>query len=61
MSNRRLTLVIGPSEKACARLRTVGKEKAGQLEKMGVWMPEWNHVRFYAAGSPSACLSSGTI
>ncbi|MDF1727369.1 MAG: glycosyltransferase family 2 protein [Sulfitobacter sp.] len=47
--SRTLTLVIGPSERVCARLRMVAKEKAGQLEKMGVWMPEWNHVRLYAA------------
>tara|TARA_R110002110_G_scaffold20902_12_gene83775 strand:+ start:53 stop:2422 length:2370 start_codon:yes stop_codon:yes gene_type:complete len=49
MSARRLTLVIGPTEKASARLRGIGRDKAGSLEKMGIWMPEWNHVRLYAA------------
>ncbi|NNE52380.1 MAG: glycosyltransferase family 2 protein [Sulfitobacter sp.] len=49
MSARRLSLVIGPSEKVCARLRMIGKEKAGKLARAGVWIPEWNHVRLYAA------------
>jgi hypothetical protein len=49
VSARRLTLVIGPSERACARLRIAGKEKAERLARSGVWMPDWNHVRLYAA------------
>jgi hypothetical protein len=45
----RLTLFIGPSETAAARLRAILKEKAAPLLKRGVLAPDWNHVRLYAA------------
>ncbi len=45
----RLTLIIGPSEASSARLRSLLKQKAAPLLKQGVWAPDWNHVRLYAA------------
>ncbi|MEM6305006.1 MAG: glycosyltransferase family 2 protein [Pseudomonadota bacterium] len=45
----KLTLIIGPTEAACARLRVIFKEKAKALAKAGVHAPDWNHVRLYAA------------
>ena len=45
----RLTLLIGPTEQATARLRAIFKEKAGPLQKQGVVAPDWNHVRLYTA------------
>ncbi|MFT6674701.1 MAG: hypothetical protein ACJAVM_000884 [Sulfitobacter sp.] len=45
----RLTLLIGPTEKAAARFRSILKQKAAALEKQGILAPEWNHVRLYAA------------
>ena len=45
----RLTLLIGPTETAAARFRSLLKQKAALLLKQGIYAPEWNHVRLYAA------------
>lgn len=45
----RLTLFIGPTEKAAARLRNILKQQQNALLKQGVYTPDWNHVRLYAA------------
>ncbi|NNK16558.1 MAG: glycosyltransferase family 2 protein, partial [Sulfitobacter sp.] len=45
----KLTLLIGPTEKAAMRFRSLFKQKAGALEKAGIATPDWNHVRLYAA------------
>ena len=45
----KLTLLIGPTEKAAMRFRSLFKQKAGALEKAGIAAPDWNHVRLYAA------------
>jgi hypothetical protein len=45
----RLTLLIGPTEAAAARFRSLLKQKAAPLLKQGVHAPDWNHVRLYAA------------
>ncbi len=45
----RLTLIIGPTELACARLRGMLKTKTKELGKLGVHAPDWNHVRLYVA------------
>jgi len=45
----RLTLFIGPTEKAAARLRNILQQQKGALLKQGVLAPDWNHVRLYAA------------
>jgi hypothetical protein len=45
----RLTLLIGPTENAAARFRSLLKQKAAPLLKQGVYAPEWNHVRLYTA------------
>ncbi|MEP5732564.1 MAG: glycosyltransferase family 2 protein [Sulfitobacter sp.] len=45
----KLTLLIGPTEKAAMRFRNLFKQKAGVLEKAGIAVPDWNHVRLYAA------------
>ena len=49
MPARKLTLFIGPTEKAAMRLRGLFKQKAAPLLKAGVAVPEWNHVRLYTA------------
>ena len=45
----KLTLFIGPTEKAAMRFRSLFKQKAQALEKAGIAVPEWNQVRLYAA------------
>ena len=45
----RLTILIGPTEAAAARFRSLLKQKAAPLLKQGIFAPEWNHVRLYAA------------
>ncbi len=45
----KLTLLIGPTEKAAMRFRGLFKQKAGKLAKAGIATPDWNHVRLYAA------------
>ncbi|KIN64750.1 Glycosyl transferase family 2 [Sulfitobacter noctilucicola] len=45
----KLTLLIGPTERAAMRFRGLFKQKAGALEKAGIAVPDWNHVRLYAA------------
>ncbi len=45
----RLTLFIGPSDEAAARLRGIFRATAPALLKQGVLAPDWNHVRLYAA------------
>ncbi|KIN61353.1 Glycosyl transferase family 2 [Sulfitobacter noctilucae] len=45
----RLTLMIGPTEKAAMRFRGLFKQHAAKLEKAGIAVPDWNHVRLYAA------------
>jgi Glycosyl transferase family 2 len=54
----RLTLLIGPNEKAAARFRAMFKQKAAALEKQGIWVPEWNHVRLYAACAETSDVTS---
>ena len=54
----RLSLFIGPSEKAAMRLRGIFKEKEGALAKQGIVAPEWNHVRLYAACAEPDAISS---
>ena len=54
----RLTLFIGPSEKAAMRLRGIFKEKEGALAKQGIVAPEWNHVRLYAACAEAGAVSA---
>lgn len=49
MSKPDLTLLIGPTEKAAMRFRSLLKQKAGPLAKKGIVAPDWNHVRLYAA------------
>ncbi len=49
MSGKRLTLVIGPSEKLCARLRAAGEAQAEALAALDLAVVGWNHVRLYAA------------
>ena len=44
----RLTLLIGPTEKAAARLRNILQQKREALAAQGVLAPDWNHVRLYA-------------
>ena len=45
----RLTLLIGPTEATAARFRSLLKQKMGPLQKQGIHVPDWNHVRLYAA------------
>tara|TARA_R110002049_G_scaffold23545_3_gene83335 strand:- start:51100 stop:53457 length:2358 start_codon:yes stop_codon:yes gene_type:complete len=45
----RLTLLIGPTENAAARFRSIAQEKSAALLKQGVLAPEWNHMRLYVA------------
>jgi hypothetical protein len=45
----RLTLFIGPTEKAAMRFRSLFQQKAAPLAKAGIAAPDWNHVRLYAA------------
>lgn len=45
----KLTLLIGPSEKAAMRFRSLFKHYEGALAKAGIAVPDWNHVRLYAA------------
>ncbi|SFG30528.1 glycosyltransferase family 2 protein [Sulfitobacter dubius] len=45
----RLTLFIGPTEKAAARLRNILQQQKDALLKEGILAPDWNHVRLYAA------------
>ena len=49
MAKPDLTLLIGPTEKAAMRFRALFKDKAGALGKKGIAVPDWNHVRLYAA------------
>lgn len=46
---RRLTLLIGPDERAATRFRSLCKQHATHLQTLGIETPEWNHVRLYAA------------
>ena len=45
----RITVLIGPTEEGSARFRTILKTKAQMLEKHGVVVPDWNHIRAYMA------------
>ena len=45
----RLTLFIGPTERAAARLRNILQQQKDALLEQGVLAPDWNHVRLYAA------------
>ena len=45
----RLTLFIGPTEKAAARLRNILQQQKDALLKDGILAADWNHVRLYAA------------
>ncbi len=54
----RLTLFIGPTEKAAMRLRGLFKEKEAPLAKQGIMAPDWNHVRLYAACAEAEEISS---
>lgn len=45
----KLTLMIGPEERAAMRWRTVLQEKEAALQAQGICAPAWNHVRLYAA------------
>ncbi len=45
----KLTLLIGPTEKAAMRFRGLFKQKSAPLQKAGIAVPDWNHVRLYAA------------
>ena len=45
----RIYLVIGPTELASSRFRTILKTKSMMLEKHGIYAPDWNHVRMYNA------------
>ncbi len=45
----RLTLIIGPTELACARLRGMFQAKSRELSKQGIHAPGWNHVRLYVS------------
>ena len=45
----KLTLLIGPSERAAMRFRGLFRQKEKALKKAGIAAPEWNHVRLYAA------------
>ena len=45
----RITLLIGPTEDGSARFRTILKTKAQMLEKHGIIVPDWNHIRAYMA------------
>ncbi len=45
----RLTLLIGPTEATAARFRDIFSEKAATLLEQGVFAPNWNIVRLYAA------------
>ncbi|MEM7521209.1 MAG: glycosyltransferase family 2 protein, partial [Pseudomonadota bacterium] len=47
----KLTLLIGPTERAAARFRVLFKTHETALRKAGVIAPDWNHVRLYAACS----------
>ncbi|ETX28307.1 glycosyltransferase family 2 protein [Roseivivax isoporae] len=44
-------LLIGPSERAAARLRAVLSDQAGALGRAGIVAPDWNPVRLYLACS----------
>ncbi|MEP3688806.1 MAG: glycosyltransferase family 2 protein [Sulfitobacter dubius] len=45
----RLTLFIGPTEKAAARLRNILQQQKDAILKEGILAADWNHVRLYAA------------
>ena len=45
----RLTLLIGPTEKAAARLRNMLQQQRSALLKRGILAADWNHVRLYSA------------
>jgi len=46
---RKITLLIGPVERAAARMRTLLAQNADTLAAAGIAAPDWNHVRLYAA------------
>ncbi|WP_432816959.1 glycosyltransferase family 2 protein [Sulfitobacter sp. JB4-11] len=54
---RRITLLIGPVERACARFRMLFAEQAEALERHGITTPDWNHVRLYAACADPEAVS----
>ncbi|MFK7835077.1 MAG: hypothetical protein AB8B60_02545 [Sulfitobacter sp.] len=53
----KLTLLIGPTEKAAMRFRSLFKKEAKTLEKAGISAPDWNHVRLYTAAAEADEIS----
>ena len=49
MKKRRISLFIGPTELSAARFRVIFKANPKALMKQGIYAPDWNHVRLYAA------------
>ncbi|SFE18328.1 glycosyltransferase family 2 protein [Roseivivax sediminis] len=47
----RIHLLVGPSERAAARLRGLLKDKAGALARLRIGAPDWNPIRLYLACS----------
>ncbi|MEM9698615.1 MAG: glycosyltransferase family 2 protein [Pseudomonadota bacterium] len=45
----KLTLLIGPGERATQRFRAMLQHHQKDLRKLGVHVPDWNHVRLFAA------------
>ena len=57
----RLTLFIGPTERAAARLRNILQQQKNALLKEGVLAADWNHVRLYAACAAPEAVQGWTV